>query len=411
MSLAALVAAALRAPPATSVRPVGQPFMREIKADPSIAGGSLGDENSCFAIVDEGPGLSGSSFAAAATWLARQGVDLRRIHFFASHGGEPGAAASSTSLNIWKACSRHPARAEDVLFGHHGLRSWVAEQVGPLQGALTQLPQTIAVHRVAGFERPKFLVRGQEQNWLIKFTGLGEIGQRKFRDARALGQAGFSPPAKAVCHGFLVQHWVSGQPLAAAPKSRAQHIRLLAEYLSFRSQRLGTPSGGASIEQLCDMATNNTLEALGRAAANRLKRRLSSFGAVDALIEPVRTDNRMHVWEWIRHKGGVIKIDAIDHCEAHDLIGCQDIAWDVAGSAIEHKLSASELGALCREMAARGVQVEPVLLSAMIPCYLAFQIGLWSSEQRDVSQVPLAGRYARKLASWLNDSCAPIARC
>jgi hypothetical protein len=247
-------------------------------------------------------------------------------------------------------------------------------------------------------------VRSRGRTWLIKFTGLGEIGQRKFRDARALGEAGFSPQVRALCHGFLVQEWVSGQPLEAAHEARDKHIDLLAEYLSFRSQRLGTPGGGASIEQLCDMAIKNTSEALGSAAAERLKRRLSSLGPIGAPRKLVRTDNRMHVWEWIQHNGRMIKIDAIDHCESHDLIGCQDIAWDVAGSAVEQQLSTPELRALCCEMANRGVQVDPDVLSAMVPCYLAFQMGIWSSEKLDDHKAPLASRYARKLSSWLDDS-------
>ena len=36
----------------------------------------------------------------------------------------------------------------------------------------------------------------------------------------------------------------------------------------------------------------------------------------------------------------LLKTDALDHSEGHDLIGCQDIAWDVVGAATELELSA-----------------------------------------------------------------------
>jgi hypothetical protein len=70
------------------------------------------------------------------------------------------------------------------------------------------------------------------------------------------------------------------------------------------------------------------------------------------------TDNRLHQWEWlIRDDGSILKTDAIDHCSAHDLVGCQDIAWDVAGAIVEFDFSASEsedlasrVGKICGRM-------------------------------------------------------------
>src|SRR5690606_5152455 len=91
-ALAALVAAAIGARQAISVRPVGHPFDREIRAAPDLLAGA--DMRGDFAVVDEGPGLSGSSFASVAKWLASQGVEKERIHFFPSHGGAPGPAST-----------------------------------------------------------------------------------------------------------------------------------------------------------------------------------------------------------------------------------------------------------------------------------------------------------------------------
>src|SRR5439155_11262138 len=45
-------------------------------------------------IVDEGPGLSGSSLFCVAQALQRAGIEMASISIFPGHGGPPGAAAS-----------------------------------------------------------------------------------------------------------------------------------------------------------------------------------------------------------------------------------------------------------------------------------------------------------------------------
>ena len=67
----------------------------------------LGDPAAIFAVVDEGPGLSGSSFGAVADWLETHGVDRGRIRFYPGHGGEPGAQAAPAHRERWRAADRH----------------------------------------------------------------------------------------------------------------------------------------------------------------------------------------------------------------------------------------------------------------------------------------------------------------
>ena len=101
-SLAAAVAAgASSALPPITLRPVGHPFQRVVSVAPALTRRIL-DRERFYAIADEGPGLSGSSFGAVADWLEDHGVAPSRIAFFPSHKGEPGARASE----------RHRARYE-----------------------------------------------------------------------------------------------------------------------------------------------------------------------------------------------------------------------------------------------------------------------------------------------------------
>ena len=94
-------------------------------------------------------------------------------------------------------------------------------------------------------------------------------------------------------------------------------------------------------------------------------------------VRPIEIDGRLHAWEWIvRADGSLLKTDALDHHAAHDLIGCQDLTWDLAGAAHELELTPSEqhrLGATVTEITGRAH--DPELLRLMRLCYLAFQLG------------------------------------
>jgi hypothetical protein len=82
-TLGAVVAAALEAPPPLTLRPFGDPFARQVELPAELV-----ERGAHYVIVDEGPGLSGSSFGAVADALEVQGVAPERIAFLSSHGGD-----------------------------------------------------------------------------------------------------------------------------------------------------------------------------------------------------------------------------------------------------------------------------------------------------------------------------------
>jgi hypothetical protein len=93
-------------------------------------------------------------------------------------------------------------------------------------------------------------------------------------------------------------------------------------------------------------------------------------------VRRVETDNRLHAWEWLLARDGrLLKTDALDHHAAHDFVGCQDVAWDIAGAAVELGLSPAERDRLCAAVEAEtGRAVDPDLLALLAPCYLALQL-------------------------------------
>lgn len=405
LSLAAMVAAALGAADVVSVRPVGHPFDRRLAVSPALASHILAGHPATFAIVDEGPGLSGSSFAAVADWLVAHGVDRGSIHFFPGHPGDPGRQAGEERLSRWRAARRYCTSMDDLLVASGRLESWVVALIGPLDEALVDISggawQRHVAHASMAFvapqwERRKFLARAGGRRYLVKFAGLGETGTHKLQLARQLHAAGFGPQVAGLCYGFLVQRWIDAPSLLQMPLERSDLIMQLGSYLSYRAS-LEASWGGASLTQLAEMAIYNTREALGEAAAAAIETSLKAIPDA-AAMHRVHVDVRLHPWEWLVDHGRLVKVDALDHARAHDFIGAQDIAWDIAGAIVEHDLTAVEASQLIAIVEAGGPhRVDRALLDFLLPCYLAFQLGAWSMASGP--DAAIVRRYVDKLGA------------
>jgi hypothetical protein len=77
------------------------------------------------------------------------------------------------------------------------------------------------------------------------------------------------------------------------------------------------------------------------------------------------------VHEWLRLPSGqLLKADALDHHQGHDLVGCQDLAWDIAGAAVELGLQEEDVTRL-----EQALGVEPELTAFYRIPYAAFHYG------------------------------------
>jgi hypothetical protein len=196
-SLAAAVAAAVGAPSFYTVRPYGEPFERSVDIAPELADELLSGRPH-YLIVDEGPGLSGSSFGGIADWLEARNVPLERIAFMPNHPNPPGAQASEAHGRRWNRVQKRVADLGPQFAALLG--QWTAGLLGPLDepladlsaGAWRGLVYSDARHWPpvnTGWERRKYLARAGDRSWLIKFAGLGAIGQRRHERARMLHSA------------------------------------------------------------------------------------------------------------------------------------------------------------------------------------------------------------------------------
>jgi len=341
-TLAAVVAAALRAPPPATVRPFGDPFARQVELPPGIT-----DDRAHFVIVDEGPGLSGSSFGSVADALEKAGVPLDRIVFLPSHGGDLGPQASEAHRERWHRAQRVAAEFDYC---------WLSELFGPLED-------------ITGSGRLKFLGVLEGERVLVKFAGLGSVGERKLEMARTLHAEGLTPEPLGFVHGFLVERWCAdASPLPVGERP----VEEIGRYLGARAQLFpANRENGTSIGALLTMCRRNISLSLGEEACSSLE--LFDANALQRSVRRIRTDNKLDRHEWLRSAGGtLLKTDALDHHKAHDLIGCQDLAWDVAGAIEEFDLNGDEADRL---IAATGCSVDLDLLDFYRLAYAAFRLG------------------------------------
>jgi len=391
-SLAAAVAAGANESDAVTARPIGHPFSRALALSDGLRRELLSDLAPRFAIADEGPGLSGSSFGCVADFLEDGGVERSRIHFFPGHAGELGPEASSRHRERWAAARRHvtgfEALALEAADPSHRLERWVEDIVGKPAEPLIDISAGVwRKHRYRSEpdwppanpqqERRKFVLRGETGSWLLKFAGLGRYGEEKLTIGRVLAEAGMTPPVAGFRHGFLVERWLGdASPLRPRAIALPHLVEHLGHYLGFRARHLPAPRPGASLEELWTMASRNVGLALGEDMARRLERWKASLPRLARHVVPVCTDNRLHAWEWLVAGDRLVKTDALDHHAAHDLIGCQDLAWDVAGATVEFALGPDARDRLCafaeREA---GRPLVPGLIEFLTVCYLAFQLG------------------------------------
>jgi hypothetical protein len=418
--LAALAAAALGAPPPSTVRPTGHPFTRELRVGPDLAADLIRDPAARYIIVDEGPGLSGSSFGAVADFLEAHGVDRSRIAFLPSHAGDLGPQASDAHRARWTAAPR-PVVSMDALLLPDRLASWVETLVGPLTAPLEDVSGGAWRARfyadeldwpavAPNWERRKFLAHAADGPWLVKFAGLGRTGAARLAVARSLHAAGFSPEPRGLVHGFLVERWHSDARPLEPGEPLSTEVERVAAYLSLRSCLFPASDGsGASLETLLKMARYNAAQLLGDRRAAALDHWRPRLGDLAPRVHRVRTDNRLDAHEWLRLPDGrLLKADALDHSAAHDLIGCQSIEWDVAGAATELGLSIVPLAAQVAGACGRPVDAE--LLAFLTPCYLAFRLGAhrmtadglahWPAEA--ARNAAAADRYAARLDAQLD---------
>lgn len=302
-----------------TVRPQGHPYNRsaEFSARQLAAIDQYASCGATFAVVDEGPGLSGSSFLAVAEAMERAGVPREKIVLVSSHAPNVDALCAADAARRWRrfrcvAVSgevRRPLQAVDFIGGgkwRH--RAFASEREWPAVWT--------------SFERLKYLSSAEEKALrLYKFTGLGHYGDEVYERELKVAAAGFGPMPRRESDGFASYPWIDGQSLAAGNLSPAILARI-AEYCAFRLRTFRVSP--AELNALQQMAEHNLRE-LGLDSMIELR-----------LEHPVIADGSMQPYEWLMTaEGCLLKTDSGSHGDDHFFPGPTDIAWDLAGAIVE----------------------------------------------------------------------------
>jgi adenine/guanine phosphoribosyltransferase-like PRPP-binding protein len=325
-TLSAVMAAAARVRGARAqritVRPHGHPYDRSAEFSVSqlaVIEGSVA-AGATFAVVDEGPGLSGSSFLSVAEALERAGAPREKIVLASSHAPNVDALCAGDAARRWPRfrCvavtseARRPVQAVDFIGG------------GKWRSHLTMNGSEWPASWTS-FERLKYLSTDHGERRLFKFAGLGHYGDQVFDREDKVAAAGFGPRPRAESDGFISYPWMDGRPCSATDVSHAV-LQRLAGYCAFRQRAFAVELSGLNALRL--MAEHNLRE-------------LGLDLAVDLRLErPVLADARMQPHKWLLTPDGeLLKTDSGSHGDDHFFPGPTDIAWDLAGAIVEWQMN------------------------------------------------------------------------
>ncbi len=320
-----------------TVRPRGHPWDRQLVVATDLEQ-AWREWPGHFAIVDEGPGISGTSFSSVADYLCRLGVKDDRIALIPSWRTDGSGLRSAAARSHWKRHRQFTADFEE-------LGRFTRDR--DLSGGKWREVTGSGAPAYPRQERRKYL-RGER---LYKFAGYGRYG-RALLD-RALALAEFIPPVHGLEDGFLICDWVPAQ----AARVSTEFLDHAARYLAFVQRSFPANESATPLEEM--IAVNTGV----------------AWDGPRPDLRPVFLDGHMMPHEWLKTPGGWLKADALEHHDDHFYPGPQDIAWDLAGLSIEFGLEPEAE----RYLVERFSRLSGDRAAARMPfyraAYLAFRLG------------------------------------
>ncbi|MCL5282182.1 MAG: hypothetical protein M1376_20015 [Planctomycetes bacterium] len=408
-SLSAMVAATLEecgcSVHSYTVRCQGHPFDRRLVLALELEERWRASGHGHFLIVDEGPGLSGSSLCSVAQKLADLGIPDDRIVFLPSRSTDGTDLVSATARRRWPRHRQYLVSFADLWIKSGCMARWLPggriTDVSAGQWRPLFFPQEAQYPAVQPWhERRKYLcVMEPAPTLLLKFAGLGRYGQSIHARARALAEAGFHPPVVGLAHGFLVMEFVHGRAMTQEHLD-ASFLDRVVQYLAHLSRlpAVGTPMPH---EEVIQMIEGNVAEGLGQSWAHTFAHARFPHATQDVLSGA--TDGRMMLHEWLHLDSRYLKTDAVDHAVDHFSPGCQDPAWDMAGCLMEWGLDRPRQNYLLGQYrAATGDSTLPQRLPFYTIAYLAHRLGYATLAAQTLGPQSPDGRRFQTLAAHYN---------
>jgi hypothetical protein len=358
-----------------TVRPTGHPYNRELETTPELCEWIERSRDAEFLIVDEGPGISGSSFLAVAETLVGCGIEHERIHIIGSRTADLSTLRAENASERWARYHFHvmqnaplpPAGAGESLSG--GLwRKHFRYDESTIPASWTPL------------EPAKFLADDEQS--IFKFEGFGHYGKEIGNRAKLLATYGFSPKYLGNYCGFGQYELVPGRMLALRDRSPELLSRMV-DYLVLRS--IAFVSDTPQTPELEKMLRWNWELEFGEALSNNESRLHAERVVV--------CDGHMMPHKWLRADGGeLLKLDAGKHGDNHFFPGPCDVAWDVAGAIVEWEMQGELRDRFLREYEARSGDAITQRLAPYLLAYTTFSLG-WSK----MAALAMQGEYDEAL--------------
>lgn len=316
--LSAVIAAVIPQAERITVRPTGHPYDRELEITPKFRDFIGRHRNNQFIIVDEGPGLSGSSFLSVAEALTLCGVAAEQITMMGSRAPDPSQLRTANAAQRWRrfrflATAEEPVlpQGADETIGGGLWRRVFLTNFDDQPASWTQL------------ERSKYLSR--DHKVFYKFEGYGHYGAEIGDRAKMLERMGFGPRYLGSEEGFGKYEIANGRMLRPSDLS-TDLLKTMARYCAMRAENFAAkPREESKLQQM--LTWNWKCEFHEDIAVQQLESE-----------RMVTADGRMLPHEWIATAGGILKLDGCSHGDDHFFPGPCDIAWDLAGAIVEWEM-------------------------------------------------------------------------
>jgi len=370
-----------------TVRPTGDPYDRNLafSSEERAAVARARDAGWIVAVVDEGPGISGSTFLAAVDAVAAAGVPRERIVIVCAH------APAATRLKARDAATRWRS-VRSVVVPSDVRVPEAAETVDVSGGAWRTLAYADDSSWPAVFaqcERRKLLAGDR----LFKFEGLGRSGRAALARAEALASAKLAHAPRDEGDGWLSYPWL-GAPLTR----ESVDDELLATLAAYVARRETLCPAETSPADLAPMAQKNLRVVLGGE---------HEPPALDVRSAAI-VDGRMAPHEWVRAPDGrLLKVDGVSHGDDHFFPGPTDVLWDLAGVVVEWDLAADAAQRLCVHYRRASGEDARARLVAWVVAYAAFRAGLTALAHASTADEQERARLGHDLARYRSRAAAP----
>lgn len=306
-----------------TVRPSGHPYDRQTQFDAGQLRwiGEQRANQADFLVVDEGPGMSGSSFLSVGDALLGAGVARPRLRFLCSRVPDVNVLCARDAAARWNSyqasyvapATHLPAEAGIYIGGGYWRHELMKRDPSYWPASWSQM------------ERLKFLA--PDRRTVFKFEGFGRFGAEIRQRACTLSEAGYIPPHSSAFDGFAANPLMQGEILTSSELSQ-EVLERMAAYCAFRASAFRVHEA-RSADQIETMLRFNVAEEFG----------VELNGSLGPLRSErlVLVDGRMLPHEWVRTPSGcLMKCDATSHGDDHFFPGpATDICWDLAGAIVE----------------------------------------------------------------------------